>query len=241
MQNMIKGLHDRLMESQAETKKEKEKSKIIVTPKKDESLMETIQLFLKISQERKETAKEADKKRDDDQSGEKPEEASDKDATDAIKAAADDSKSPVPPPPPPIDEEMQQLREKLTLLTEKHLKDAEEKAVEAAAPPASRPTPSTTPDSGATKIDGKLAQIIGIVSCFLNVHPHGASMAYIWSYLKQMENTTLGLRCVLHLLEIRPNVGHGGAVWVDVEKARHNADDLSQFAVDLRGARVRRG
>ena len=33
---------------------------------------------------------------------------------------------------------MQQLREKLTLLTEKHLKDAEEKAVEAAAPPASR-------------------------------------------------------------------------------------------------------
>ena len=45
------GLHDRLMESQAETKKEKEKSKIIVTPKKDESLMETIQLFLKISQE----------------------------------------------------------------------------------------------------------------------------------------------------------------------------------------------
>lgn len=26
----------------------------------------------------------------------------------------------------------------------------------------------------------------GLVSCFLNVHPHGATMDYLWSYLSQL-------------------------------------------------------
>ena len=43
-----------------------------------------------------------------------------------------------------------------------------------------------------------------------------------------------------NLLEIRPDVGHGGAGGMNVEKAGNDADDLRQFPVDLGGARVRR-
>jgi len=39
---------------------------------------------------------------------------------------------------------------------------------------------------------GKHAKIVGIVSSFLNVHPFGASMDYIWSYLLKID-PTLGL------------------------------------------------
>ena len=46
---MAEGLHDRLMESQSEAKKEIEKlTKVAEAPKYDESLKETIQLYMKV-------------------------------------------------------------------------------------------------------------------------------------------------------------------------------------------------
>lgn len=35
-----------------------------------------------------------------------------------------------------------------------------------------------------------LAYFTGLVSCFLHVHPNGASVDYIWSYLSQLNVST---------------------------------------------------
>ncbi|XP_067127789.1 ecto-NOX disulfide-thiol exchanger 2 isoform X2 [Centruroides vittatus] len=39
------------------------------------------------------------------------------------------------------------------------------------------------------QITEKEAQLIGLISTFLHVHPHGAGVDYIWSYLHQIDNT----------------------------------------------------
>jgi len=51
---------------------------------------------------------------------------------------------------------------------------------------------------------GKHAKIVGIVSSFLNVHPFGASMDYIWSYLLKID-PTLGLSEVENVLQQYPD------------------------------------
>jgi len=53
-------------------------------------------------------------------------------------------------------------------------------------------------------LSGKHAKIVGIVSSFLNVHPFGASMDYIWSYLLKID-PTLGLNEVESVLEQYPD------------------------------------
>lgn len=51
---------------------------------------------------------------------------------------------------------------------------------------------------------GKHAKIVGIVSSFLSVHPFGASMDYIWSYLLKID-ATLGLAEVENVLQQYPD------------------------------------
>merc|ERR1711890_72081 len=52
---------------------------------------------------------------------------------------------------------------------------------------------------------GKNAKIVGIMSTFLNVHPFGASIDYIWSYLLKID-PTLALSEVESILQEYPEV-----------------------------------
>ncbi|XP_067669821.1 ecto-NOX disulfide-thiol exchanger 2-like isoform X2 [Haliotis asinina] len=44
----------------------------------------------------------------------------------------------------------------------------------------------STVSSSAINLSGKEAKILGLITCFLHVHPFGASVDYLWSYLNQM-------------------------------------------------------
>ncbi|KAK7499223.1 hypothetical protein BaRGS_00009483 [Batillaria attramentaria] len=40
--------------------------------------------------------------------------------------------------------------------------------------------------SSGVNLSEKEARMMGLIACFLNVHPHGATVDYLWSYLSQM-------------------------------------------------------
>ncbi|XP_055592630.1 ecto-NOX disulfide-thiol exchanger 2 [Uranotaenia lowii] len=70
---------------------------------------------------------------------------------------------------------------------ETELVEAEQKANAIEVLPTVSATPATEPVNNppATCIDPKEAKIITLVSTFLVVHPHGASIDYIWSYVSR--------------------------------------------------------
>ncbi|KAK0060993.1 ecto-NOX disulfide-thiol exchanger 2 [Biomphalaria pfeifferi] len=61
----------------------------------------------------------------------------------------------------------------------------------------------TVSSSGLTLTD-KEAKLIGLICCFLHVHPHGATVDYLWSYLRQI--LPVRTREVEDLLEKMPSI-----------------------------------
>ncbi|KAI8772345.1 ecto-NOX disulfide-thiol exchanger 2-like [Biomphalaria glabrata] len=61
----------------------------------------------------------------------------------------------------------------------------------------------TVSSSGLTLTD-KEAKMIGLICCFLHVHPHGATVDYLWSYLRQI--LPVRTREVEDLLEKMPSI-----------------------------------
>lgn len=45
-----------------------------------------------------------------------------------------------------------------------------------------------TPQHQSSSLNNRDARLIGIISAFLNVHPFGAGLDYIWSYVSKLEN-----------------------------------------------------
>merc|ERR1719376_1103335 len=43
-----------------------------------------------------------------------------------------------------------------------------------------------TVSSSGLNLTEKEAKMIGLICCFLHVHPHGATVDYLWSYLQQL-------------------------------------------------------
>jgi len=83
--------------------------------------------------------------------------------------------------------------------------DDTETGVDDSAPSTTITTTTTEKnDKVIVPLAGKHAKIVGIVSSFLNVHPFGASMDYIWSYLLKID-PTLGLSEVENVLEQYPD------------------------------------
>uniref|UniRef100_A0A0B7B5V8 Ecto-NOX disulfide-thiol exchanger 1/2 domain-containing protein n=1 Tax=Arion vulgaris TaxID=1028688 RepID=A0A0B7B5V8_9EUPU len=70
--------------------------------------------------------------------------------------------------------------------------------------------------SSGLNLTDKEAKMIGLICCFLHVHPHGATVDYLWSYLRQILNVRV--REVEDLLEKIPSlfqqeiVGVGAAI-----------------------------
>ncbi|CAL1541449.1 unnamed protein product [Lymnaea stagnalis] len=62
---------------------------------------------------------------------------------------------------------------------------------------------STVSSSGLSLTD-KEAKMIGLISCFLQVHPNGATVDYLWSYLRQL--ISVRTREVEDLLEKMPSI-----------------------------------
>lgn len=58
--------------------------------------------------------------------------------------------------------------------------------------------------SSGLALSNKEARILGLVCCFLHVHPHGATVDYLWSYLRQL--LSVRVREVEDLLEKVPAI-----------------------------------
>lgn len=58
--------------------------------------------------------------------------------------------------------------------------------VKAPEPVATIRSQDSSVSSSGVQLSDKEARILGLISCFLNVHPHGATVDYLWSYLSQM-------------------------------------------------------
>nr|KAG5708239.1 hypothetical protein BaRGS_021173 [Batillaria attramentaria] len=65
----------------------------------------------------------------------------------------------------------------------KGMQQTSEKVVNVAS--AGRSQDSAITSSG-VNLSEKEARMMGLIACFLNVHPHGATVDYLWSYLSQM-------------------------------------------------------
>lgn len=87
-----------------------------------------------------------------------------------------------------------------------------------------------TVSSSGLNLTEKEAKMIGLICCFLHVHPHGATVDYLWSYLQQL--ITVRTRDVEDLLEKVPSLftqeihGVGAAIerrWIFSALSRNSA------------------
>ncbi|RUS83035.1 hypothetical protein EGW08_009223 [Elysia chlorotica] len=105
-----------------------------------------------------------------------------------------------------MEKDLEEARKKSNSNLDTPLEEPEtERTREVAAPAESkREESSTLVSSSGLALSDKEARILGLVCCFLHVHPHGATVDYLWSYLRQL--MTVRVREVEDLLEKVPAI-----------------------------------